>query len=208
MQSECLSYLYSWCAAAGLDSSTNPTCAEVREDSTTADSNGSTAGGNVNTGMAGTGIIGKPGGKGGESKGNSNAANQQGVATSNGSICPAGWRLPVGRVGDATTGTNTYNEFAVLNGAMFTVGQNLDPDTTTGSNRPLNWYPAGSFSAVGSGNFYYNLGLNDQSNHGYYWGSSLYSASFAAFTYITSGFVTPGTNNLTKFNGMAIRCVL
>jgi len=208
MTSECLAYIYNWCSAIGLDSGTNPTCDEVREDSTTADSNGSTAGTTTNTNMAGTGIVGKPGGIGGESKGNSNAANQAGITTTNGSICPAGWRLPVGRVGDATSGINTYNEFAILNGVMFTVGQNLDPDATTGSSRPDNWYPAGSFSSIGSGYFSYSTGLWGQSNYGVYWGSSLGSSMYAAGMVIYSGNIAPGTSNNSKNAGFAVRCVL
>jgi len=204
MRSECLSYLYNWCAAIGLDSGTNPTCAEVREDSTADDSNGSTAGVTTNTGMADTGIVGKPGGKGGESKGNSNAANQAGVATTNGSICPAGWRLPVSRVGGVD---NNKNEFAILNGAMYTVGTNLDPDLATGSSRAVNWYSTGSWSSISSGSFYYTNGLRDQSSRGHYWTSSPSSVSNAERVYGYSGyFVTSYSTG--KNHGNSVRCVL
>jgi len=209
MRSECLSYLYSWCAAIGLGSATTPTCEEVREDSTTSDSDGSTSADEIpNNNMAGPGIVGKPGGIGGESKGNSQAANQAGVATTNGSICPAGWRLPVGRVGSSSTGTNVYNEFAILSGAMYTVGQDLSPSIITSTNRAVNWYPVGSFSAVGSGRFVYNTGLGYQSYHAQYWGSSLLSNTDAVFSQLRPDYIAPGASNTTKNVGMAVRCVL
>jgi len=203
IRSECLSYLYSWCTAAGLDSTTSPTCVEVREDSTVSDSDGSTSADEIpNNNMAGTGIVGKPGGKGGESKGNSNAANQAGIAPTNGSICPAGWRLPVGLVG-----ANTVNEFAILNGAMYTAGVSLAPDATIGANRELNWHPAGSFSAVGSGYFNQN-GLSYQSYSGGYWSSALNTSASAAYMYVRSDVVAPGTTSYSKYYGQAVRCVL
>jgi len=206
MRSVCISYLYNWCAVVGLDSTTNPTCNEVREDSTVDDSNGSTTGGNVNTGMADAGIVGKPGGIGGESKGNNQAANQAGVAATNGSICPAGWRLPVGRVGASD---NTYNEFAILNGAMFTLGQDLSPDNTNdGPTRAINWYPGGSFSATSSGYFNYAQGLFVQSRYSYYWSASLNSATSAQMMNLNTDNVSPGTPTASKSGGLAVRCVL
>jgi len=213
MRSECLSYLYSWCAAIGLDDATSPTCAEVREDSTATDSNGSTSGGNVNTGMADTGIVGKPGGIGGESKGNSNAANQAGVATTNGTICPAGWRLPVGRVGDTDTNTsNLYNEWNILNESMYSLNLFTNTSSTTINGTTTgyfnNWYPAGSFSGVGSGYFDYTVGLGYQSVRGIYWSSSLSTSANATDSLIYAGSVYPGTSQRLKRNGLAVRCVL
>jgi len=211
MLSECLSYLYSWCVAIGLSSTTSPTCAEVREDSTASDSDGSTSTAETpNTNMTGPGIVGKPGGIGGESKGNSNTANQVGISTTNGSICPAGWRLPVGRTGDgSTTGTDVYNEFAILSGAMYTVGLSLNPSTSGSSVYRENWWPSGSFLSVRSGFFYYSQGLNYQSNTGDYWSSSLYSQANAAYAQV--GYATgvnPGSASHGKGAGSAVRCVL
>jgi len=214
MRSECLSYIYSWCAAIGLDSTTNPTCVEVREDSTITDSNGSTAGGTVNTGMAGTGIVGKPGGIGGESKGSaSGIGNQAGVATSNGTICPAGWRLPVGRVGDADTNTsNLYNEWNILNESMYSLNLFTNTSSTTINGTTTgyfnNWYPAGSFSSVGSGYFDHNNGLGFQSARGIYWSSSLSTSANATDSPIYAGSVSPGTSQRLKRTGLAVRCVL
>jgi len=207
MSGVCISYLYNGCAAIGLDSSTNPTCNEVRSDSTVDDSNGSTSGGNVNTGMADTGIVGKPSGIGGESKGNSNAANQAGLATSNGSICPAGWRLPVGQVNNGDNAVNTNNEFAVLNGAMSSAGASLSPNTTGSNANTANFVSTGSFSVVGSGLFNLTNALLGQSYYAYLWSSSMYSSEVAtAWIYSTN--VYPGTYNQAKVRGVAVRCVL
>jgi len=212
MLSECLTYFYSWCAAIGLDSGTNPTCNDVQADSTTSDSNGSYTGGSVNTGMAGTGIVGKPGGIGGESKGNAQAANQDGIATANGSICPAGWRLPVGRVGTSDTSTsNLYNEWNILSESLYsrTLFTNTDSTTiNTGTNWASNFYPTGSFSAISSGYFYTTTGLAYLSTAGYYWTSSANARSAASTTRFSAAAFDPGTNNNTKYNGMAVRCVL
>jgi len=206
MSSVCISYFYSWCTAAGLDSTTIPTCAAVTNTSTNANNTSP----NSTTNIAMTGVVGKPGGKGGESMGNpTGVGNQAGVnSTTSGSICPAGWRLPVGRVGniDITT-ANLYNEFAILNGAMFTVGANLDPDITIGSGRPSNWYPSGSFSGVGSGIIQYN-GLTSQSSYGVYWSSSLEHSSTATSISFYSGSVVPHSVSGTKGDGFAVRCVL
>jgi len=195
MMSECLSYLYHWCAAVGLDSGTTPTCGSVAE-STTGNS------------MASTGIVGKPGGVGGESKGNNAAANQAGVATTNGTICPAGWRLPVGRVGASPNHTDTYNEFAILNSAMYTNGQNLTPDVTQGGNRFLNWRPAGSFSGIGSGYRATGTGLTTPSSVGRYWSSSLESSANASHMYLSNTTINPSIVGSSKQMGMAVRCVL
>jgi len=205
LMSECLSYLYNWCSAVGLDSTTTPTCATVSELSTNADNTSP----NSTTNIAKTGIVGKPGGIGGESKGNNQAANQSGVnSTTAGTICPAGWRLPVGRVGVSPNHTDTYNEVAILSGAMYTNGQNLTPDVTQGGNRFLNWRPAGSFSSIGSGYRAVGNGLNNQSSVGRYWSSSLGSSSNATQAYFTSSSIDAAIGNNGKTTGMAVRCVL
>jgi len=203
MRSECLSYLYHWCTAVGLDDTTSPTCATVSE--------ASYGSGLVESASGGPklGIVGKPGGIGGESKGNSNAANQAGIATTNGTICPAGWRLPVGRTGDgSTTGTNDYNEFAILNGAMYTAGTSLAPDLTTGSPYPTNWHNIGSFSGISSGRFNYQQGLSGMSGTGFYWSSSMTSATQSASLYYYSTSVSSGAYSTPRSMGFAVRCVL
>jgi len=208
MISECLSYLYHWCTAIGLDSNTIPTCAAA--------TNTGYGVGYVEQASDGPklGIIGKPGGIGGESKGNNQAANQLGVAISNGSICPAGWRLPVGQVNESFSPNrqNAYNEFAILNGAMITAGETLSPNITNLDINIQNWQPVGSFSVVGSGHLQATYGLNNLSSLGSYLSSSLYSSSDSAYMSVSSvniAGLTPGTGGgFGKYMGMAVRCVL
>jgi len=203
LRSECLTYLYSWCTAAGLDGVTSPTCAAANDTSYGSGFVEQASGGPK------SGIVGKPGGIGGESKGNNQAANQNGVATTNGSICPAGWRLPAGRTGDGSaTGTNDYNEFAILNGAMYTVGQTLTPDISNTTSHRNNWLPAGSFSVVSLGYFSIDVGLSNQSNGGYYWSSSLFNTANANLLGFSSTNILPGTSNINRRMGAAVRCVL
>lgn len=194
MSSQCLSYLYSWCSAVGLDGSTTPTCAAVSNSTT-------------GTNMTSAGVVGKVGGIGGESKGNSSATNQAGVnSTTSGSVCPAGWRLPVGRIG---SGDNTKNEFAMLNASMNSATLNLIPDVSGGTGYYQNWQPAGSFSGIGSGYFRPGTGLYFQSAYGYYWSSSLYSSVTALGTSLNATNVSPGTvYNFSRDYGLTVRCVL
>ena len=181
MQSECLSYLYNWCAAIGLDSGTSPTCASV--------SNTGSGAGYTTTGVIG--ISDASGGKGGESKGSGGT-----------SICPTGWRLPVARVGSSD---NTLNEFAILNASMNSNAYNPTPST---SNFYQNWQPAGSFSVIGSGYFAVSTGLVGQSAGGYYWSSSLRSSMDASRLGVGATSVSPGTLNYFKYSGATVRCVL
>jgi len=210
MGSICISYLYHWCTAVGLDDTTTPTCAAASHLSTNANNTSP----NSTTNIAMTGVVGKPGGKGGESRGNpTGIGNQAGVnSTTSGTICPAGWRLPVGRVGDTNTATsNLNNEWNILSESMYSRTLFTDTSSTTinlGSAYASNFYSVGSFSAVGSGYFVSLGGLYLQSYGGYYWSSSLGSASSAATTYVTSSNVGPGTSNDTKYSGLAVRCVL
>lgn len=191
MRSRCLSYLYSWCTAVGLDGSTTPTCAVAHEAGT-------------GNGYASTGVIGKKGALGGESKGNSLAGNPAGVnSTTNGSICPAGWRLPVTRVGASD---NSKNEYAILNGSLYAGTYNPIPDTTIGDGYYQNWIPSGSFAAVGSGIYTPGMGLRFQSVYGRYWSSSVYSSTTANFANVDTARILTAYHN-SKFAGNAVRCV-
>ncbi len=197
MDSKCLSYLYNFCSAAGLDSTTTPTCAAATNTGT-------------GTGYTTTGVIGKTGGKGGESKGNSNAGNPTGVnSTTNGTICPAGWRLPQGQT------QASQNEWAILNGSMNTgtlsaanagfgsgYYQNWQPNATTGGNDT--W--RSSFGTVSSGYFFPGTGLSSQSPFAYWWSSSLLSSTDAYSTSVGSSYVNPGTSSSRKYVGFAVRC--
>ncbi len=189
MQSVCGNrILYNFCAANGLDGSTTPTCLEVSDTTNT-------------TGMSSIGVVGATGGKGGESKGGGGS-----------SICPAGWRLPVGRVGASD---DSKNEWAILNGSLYSNAPSA-PDT---GNYYGYWEPKGTviptggadnlaaFGAVSAGLFDPGSGLGRQSTRAYWWSPSLYSAGGGASATIISGNVYPGTNDSNKFYGFAVRCV-
>ncbi len=201
--SKCLSYLYNWCSAAGLDGTTTPTCAAATNTGT-------------GTGYATTGVIGKTGDKGGESKGNTNAGNPSNVnSTTNGTICPAGWRLPVGTNNSTGSANNANNEWAILNGSMrngtlsaanISQGtgyvENWQPNATSGGN--ATW--RSSFGAVSSGYFYPGTGLGSQSLDLFWWSSSLLSSTNAHRTIVLDTSVYPGTSYGNKYVGYAVRC--
>ena len=122
-----------------------------------------------------------------------------------GSICPTGWRLPSGSSdGSTATGNGTsYTaaDFAVLNASM-----NAGSLTTGSTSSYLTgWQLTGAWSGVfpglwGSG-FYY------QGSNGYYWSSTVSTSAGARGLYFFSSVVYPGNNDLSKYDGRAVRCV-
>jgi uncharacterized protein (TIGR02145 family) len=201
--------LYNFCAALGLDGATTPACTSSTPTNT-----------GTGAGYASAGVIGKAGGIGGESKGNISAANQAGINSSTqGSICPAGWRLPAGRVGSSDN--NTKNEWAILNGSLYNNTYTATPNTGSGAGYYGYWQPAGTsinasstnlaggaFQTVASGYFNPGNGLLSQSTDGYWWTSSLYSPTNAAVTLVGSSYVNPGTYYGYRYRGFAVRCTL
>ncbi|MCL2002080.1 fibrobacter succinogenes major paralogous domain-containing protein [Candidatus Saccharibacteria bacterium] len=178
--------MYNFCAALGLDSGTTPSCATVSNTTTGA-------------GMAATGIVGATGGQGGESLGSGGS-----------SICPAGWRIPVGLVGSAPGALpNDWNALNVaIGGANITTATN---DTGPGQGF---WQPSGTtssfpamFGAVSAGGVNTTGNLANQSTNASWWSSSLNSASFGRNTGVNSTGVYPGTFNNNKANGLTVRCV-
>ena len=110
--------------------------------------------------------------------------------TAAGSICPSGWKLPTGIVG----------QFAILNGAMHNGG-----GASTG-NYYTNWLPPGPFEGALAG--YYISSLNLVGSFGGYWSSSIYNASGAYSLYFSYSGVYPGDNSTTRAHGHSVRCVL
>jgi uncharacterized protein (TIGR02145 family) len=195
-------YLYNFCAANGLDAGTTPTCAAAADTTT-------------GTGMSAAGIVGKAGGVGGESKGSGGS-----------SICPATWRLPVGRVGSANTqAANTSNEFMLLMFSLNAGAVGSIPSTTatsyttgymgyyqpTGTSIGAGTTGAGTgsnaFGTVTAGFFSPSSGLSNQSTAAYWWSSSLYSSTYGANQGVNSSNVYPGTNYVNKYYGFTVRCV-
>lgn len=99
------------------------------------------------------------------------------------SVCPSGWRLPVGT---ATTG-----EFAVLNDTV------NSGSTTTGAGLIDNWL--GQRAGRWSGGFI-------SPRVGYYWSSTQSSATNALYLNFTSASVIPSQSNIKGY-GLAIRCI-
>jgi len=176
--------LYNFCAALGLDENTTPSCAAV--------SNTTPAG----PGMAAIGVVGAPGGVGGESRGSGGS-----------SICPTGWRIPVGRAAGAADGIDSRNEWGMLNAAW--TGR-PSPDVTNDAITQPFWQantPQANFGTVASGWFTPGNGLRRQSQGTGWWASSLQSATSGAFTYVSGTWATPGTYSSLKFHGFTVRCV-
>ncbi|MCL2049341.1 MAG: fibrobacter succinogenes major paralogous domain-containing protein, partial [Defluviitaleaceae bacterium] len=188
--------LYNFCAALGLDTGTTPTCTAVSNTTT-------------GTGMADVGVVGKPGGVGGESLGSGGT-----------SICPTGWRIPVGRVGGPASNSDTNNEWAILNGS-FNTGALSAANATAGAGFMGYWQPAGTsvgtsgiqlgggaFGTVAAGHVSTTASnLLNQSTFAFWWASSLFSNTLAWYTYVSNTGVMPGTHNFAKGSGFTVRCV-
>jgi len=193
MNSICLSYLYNWCAASGLSGTA---CSGASNTSTGAN-------------FATAGVVGRPGGYGGESKGNTTSGtisgNQDGVNSDTiGTICPAGWRLPVGMIGSSD---NTKNEYAILNGSM-NAGTLTGPVTTGTTGYYQNWLPAGFFASIASGRFFPGQGLRYQSLSVIQSSSSLMSAGIFSFLGVGSTGVSMTDTTGQKYFGYSVRCVM
>ncbi|MBR2659252.1 hypothetical protein IKD60_00630, partial [Candidatus Saccharibacteria bacterium] len=106
-------------------------------------------------------------------------SQSQTSGTIDGSICPAGWRLPT------YSGTYSY--------------QTLYSSYSTAAK----WeqYPA-TFLRVG----YFNSGSQNDVSTGYYWSASVYTTYNAHAMYYYTGGVSQQYNN-NKFRGFSVRCV-
>ena len=99
--------------------------------------------------------------------------------TIDGSICPAGWRLP--------TYSGTYSYQTLYNSY----------------NSATKWeqYPA-TFLRVG----YFDSGSQGDASYGDYWSASVYNANYAYSMYYYTSFVNPQYGN-DKYLGFSVRCV-
>lgn len=103
------------------------------------------------------------------------------VGESQGSVCPAGWRLPTGSFG---------GEFDGLNNLM--------------GNDQSQWKFTGPFSGVLGG--YYSSSLNDQTVDAYYYSSTVQSSS-RAFTLYFGSYLSPNDSG-GKQHAFAVRCLI
>lgn len=134
------------------------------------------------------------------------------------SICPIGWRLPSGTSDTTSPTTNgtyvTVADMATLNTAM--ANSSIVGGTSDDVDHISNWQAGGPFAGSYSG--YYGMSDNwttdptasfyTQGYHGYYWTSTAASNTNARLLVIDYNLVHPGDYGFTKYNGLAIRCVL
>ncbi len=130
-----------------------------------------------------------------------NVATANTVATiSSGSatydICPKGWRLPTG---------GSSGEFQAL--------YNKWTSATWTTNNGKNGRWLGGASAAAGGSFFpaagnvYTSGLGSTGSYGYYWSSTIYSATYAYDLYFySSSDIYPADRNIRCF-GYSVRCV-
>jgi uncharacterized protein (TIGR02145 family) len=127
--------------------------------------------------------------------------------TAQGSICPAGWRLPhafSGSADDNTDTSYTAGDYAVLYASM--INNTLSPGITTGNNWG-EWAMNGGFRTTLAG-YYYNV-FQQTGIYGEFWTSSvLSSAGGRNLLYKNNDKqVNPGNGSGNRNNGMAVRCV-
>ena len=130
------------------------------------------------------------------------------------SICPTGWRLPIG----GQTTVNTTGDFYVLtktlmggtepntnntNGYGYYQGIVDNVDLGATASKVLRAYPT---NVVYSGYFNGSSAIHRGSN-GNYWSSSVNSSSYAYSLYLGSSLVYPGTSGYYKGNGFSVRCI-
>ncbi|MBO4276693.1 hypothetical protein J5868_03285 [Candidatus Saccharibacteria bacterium] len=130
------------------------------------------------------------------------------------SICPTGWRLPIG----GQTTVNTTGDFYVLtktlmggtepntnntNGYGYYQGIVDNVDLGATASKVLRAYPTNVvYSGYFNGSSAYNRG-----SRGYYWSSSVNSNLYAYTLNLDSSSVSPGTNSFTKNLGFSVRCI-
>ena len=139
---------------------------------------------------------------------NTNEYNTKNESATSTSICPAGWRLPVG----GQTTVNTTGDFYVLTRTL----AGMEPNEL---NSGYSYYSgsdgitASSVLRAYPNNFVYSGYFNNSSAYGRgyvgnYWSSTANDGSLAYNLYLNSDYVSPGTNLWDKYNGLAVRCVL
>ena len=117
------------------------------------------------------------------------------------SICPAGWRIPIG---SQSTAMNSYGALSVAlggpaNGA--TANSSSTPTGTVMSARfrsyPNNFLYSGRFT---------NKSVRDRSGKGCYWSSTVSRYDSSNNLNLDSSSMAPGLYNYDKYIGLSIRC--
>ncbi|MDR1300431.1 MAG: fibrobacter succinogenes major paralogous domain-containing protein [Candidatus Nomurabacteria bacterium] len=116
--------------------------------------------------------------------------------TADGSICPAGWKLP--------TGVDASGDFGQLDIAYGGTGAYRIGAPAQLANL---WLPTGAWQGALSGN-YLNQWGNNQGFNGWYWSSSIISAIYAYNTLFDSNRLWPGTDSTIRIWGISVRCLV
>ncbi|MDR1300831.1 MAG: fibrobacter succinogenes major paralogous domain-containing protein [Candidatus Nomurabacteria bacterium] len=114
-----------------------------------------------------------------------------------GSICPAGWKLP--------SGQNADGDFGTLDKA-YPSGTGSSHDLASPDTQAL-WLSAGAWQGAFGG--YYSSGFGGQGSFGIYWSSSVVPGNYTIDMDFNSSRVDPGTiiNNSRDY-GLAVRCLV
>jgi uncharacterized protein (TIGR02145 family) len=112
------------------------------------------------------------------------SASSGNVSNAGGGLCPSGWRLPTG---------SSSGEFQAMYSAIGGTPASLGGISST-------------WRGVYSGSFNPGNGLYLQSINGQYWSATASSNTSASYLNFSSS--TVGTNDIAKYNGLAVRCVL
>jgi uncharacterized protein (TIGR02145 family) len=118
--------------------------------------------------------------------------------TASGSICPSSWKLP--------SGQTSNGDFGVLD-AAYPPGtgssHNLDsPDAQ------MLWPSAGAWRGAMGGRYELEAYGVFQGQVGYYWPSSIYGSTAAYHMYFSGSSVVTGTNIISRYYGLAVRCLV
>ena len=123
------------------------------------------------------------------------------------SICPTGWKLPLGNTSTgnidqgASDPANKVPGFSYLDRKMGGTGAY---QSTTEASRRWRKYPV---NTVYSGDVY-SGSVDHRGSYGLYWSSTAYSSNYAYNLYLTPTNVRPGTDrNYYKYYGRSVRCV-
>ncbi len=125
------------------------------------------------------------------------------------SICPKGWKLPLGytSTGNINQGeSNTANRvgsFSYLDRKLGGTGANQSSDAGTTQSKKWRSFP-NNFVCSG---YFGSSSADGRSSYGYYWSSSANNSNLAYGLFLDSSHVHPGTNGYYKRNGQSVRCI-
>ena len=130
---------------------------------------------------------------------NNTSSMATGYSNAPGSICPAGWRLPIARDSANTAASREWNALLVTEGIMTNpTGSGYATDGFNNIRISPLWLARSGY--VGNGSLYGTGGS------GYYWSSTVYGSGYAYQLHFYSDAVNPATYN-RRNNGYSIRCV-